>query len=74
MGTGVLITKKKHPLRGRTAVVTDVLCGQETSSGLKVAIQLTSFDPNAPYKKMTLDYDDVVEQRSSINMYALRLR
>ena len=45
-------------------VVTDVLRGQDTASGLKVAIQLAHHDPLAPFKKMIFDYDDIVEERS----------
>jgi hypothetical protein len=69
IGTQVIINAK-HPLKGYSAVVTDVLRNQETPSKLKLAIQLTRFDPNVPYKKLTLDYDHVVEERSSSNIYA----
>jgi len=51
-------------------MVTDMLCGQEMLSGLKLTIQLTRFNPTMPCKRLTLDYDDVVEQRFAFNTYA----
>lgn len=63
IGTNVIITKAGHPLKGNPAVVKDVLCSQQTASGLRVAAQITSFDPSRPFKTVVLDYDDVVEAR-----------
>ena len=55
-----------NPLKGYQGIVKDVLCGQDTASGLKVVIQLVHFDPSAPFKTAALDYyDDVVERRSA---------
>ena len=45
-------------------VVKDVLPGQDTASGLKIVLQLKHLDPSSPFKTITVDYDDVVEQRS----------
>jgi hypothetical protein len=45
-------------------VVTDVLRGHDTASGLRIEIQLLHFDPSAPYRKKIVDHDDVVEHRS----------
>ena len=45
-------------------VVKDVLRGQDTASGLKIAIQLTRLDPSSPFRTTVVDYDDVVEQMS----------
>jgi hypothetical protein len=45
-------------------VVKDVLPGQDTASGLKIVLQLKHLDPSAPFKTITVDYDDVVEQKS----------
>ena len=70
IGTPVIVIKEKHPFRTYPAMVTDVLCGQEMLSGLKLMIQLTCFDPTTPCKRLTLDYDDVVEQRFASNTYA----
>jgi hypothetical protein len=39
----------------------NVLCRQETSSGLQVAVQLAHLDPAFPIKTEVLDYDDIVE-------------
>ena len=64
ISTHVIITKLGSPLKGYVGVVKDVLRGQDTASGLKIVIQLTNFDPSAPYKTLIFDYDDVVEQRS----------
>jgi len=51
-------------------MATDVLCSQEMLSELKLMIQLTHFDPIMPCKRLTLGYDDVVEQRFASNTYA----
>jgi hypothetical protein len=45
-------------------VVTDVLRGHDTASGLKIEIQLLHYDPSTPYRKKIVDHDDVVEHRS----------
>ena len=45
-------------------VVKDVLPGQDTASGLKIVLQLEHLDPSSPFKTITVDYDEVVEQRS----------
>jgi hypothetical protein len=63
IGTRVIITKLGSPLKGYVGVVKDVLRGQDTSSGLKIALQLDHFDSSSPFKKLVIDYDDVVEQR-----------
>jgi len=70
ISTPVIVIKEKHPFRTYSAVVTDVLCSQETLSGLKPMIQLTHFDPTMPCKRLTLDYNNVVEQRFASNTYA----
>ena len=62
INTDVIITGR-HLLRTYPAIVKDVLCGQETPSGLKLVVQLTRLDSNAPFRDVTLDYDDVVEAR-----------
>jgi hypothetical protein len=61
IGTHVIITKLGNPFKGYVGVVKDVLRGQETASGLKVAIQLRRLDPSSPFRKTVVDYDDVVE-------------
>ena len=61
IGTTVLVAKTKHALKGCHGIVKNVLRGQETSSGLRVAIQLSSWNPACPFKTVVLDYDDVVE-------------
>lgn len=64
IGTPVIITKHGSALKGYLGVVKDVLRGQDTASGLKIAIQLTRYDPSSPFRTTVVDYDDVVEQRS----------
>lgn len=70
IGTRVVITKLGNPFKGRTGVVKDVLCGQETASGLKIGLQLEYLDPSSPFKSMVVDYDDVVE-KMSVNVLSL---
>jgi hypothetical protein len=67
IGTNVIITKLGSPLKGYVGVVKDVLCGQDTDSGLKITIQLAHINPSAPFLKIVVDYDDIVEQRSVNN-------
>jgi len=50
-------------------VVTDVLRGHDTASGLRIEIQLLHFDPSSPYRKKIVDHDDVVEHRSVKDLY-----
>jgi hypothetical protein len=63
IGTNVIITKLGHPNKGYVGVVKDVLRGQDTASGLKIDIQLAHLDPSSPFRRMIVDYDDVVEKR-----------
>lgn len=63
IGTYVIITKFKSPLKGYVGVVKDVLPGQDTASGLKLTIQLAHLNPSSPYQTVVVDHDDVVEQR-----------
>ena len=64
IGTHVIITKLGNALKGYVGIVKDVLRGQDTASGLKIAIQLTHLDPTSPFQTTVVDYDDVVEQTS----------
>ena len=64
IGTHVIIAKCGNALKGYIGVVKDVLCGQKTPSGLKIVLQLEHLNPSCPFKKMVIDYDDVVEKRS----------
>jgi hypothetical protein len=63
IGKYVIITKFGNPLKGYVDIIKDVLCGQDTASGLKMAIQLVHLDPSTPFKTTVVDYDDVVEQK-----------
>ena len=68
--TTVIVSKVKHPLKGYQGIIKNVLCKQETSSGLQVAIQLAHLDPAAPFKTEVLNYDDIVEA-SYVNLHLL---
>ena len=46
IGTHVIIMKIGHPLKGYVGIVTDVLCGQDTASSLKITIQLAHHNPS----------------------------
>ena len=61
LGQTILITKIKHPFKGRQAVVKNVLCNQDTISGLRIVAQLSHWDPTIPFQTIVLDYDDVIE-------------
>jgi hypothetical protein len=63
IGTNVIITKLGSPIKGYVGVVKDVVCGQDTASGLMIDIQLTHLNPSSPFQRTIVDYDDVVEQR-----------
>jgi len=63
IGTNVIITKLGNPNKGHVGVVKDVLCGQETASGMRISIQLAHYDPSSPFRTILVNYEDVVEQR-----------
>jgi hypothetical protein len=67
IGTHVIITKYGNALKEYVGIVKDVLRGQDTASGLKIAIQLTCLDLSSPFRTTVVDYDDVVEQMSVNN-------
>ena len=69
ISTQVIITKPGDPHKGYMGVVTDVLRGHDTASGLRIEIQLLHFDPSSPYRKKIVDHDDVVEHRSVKDLY-----
>jgi len=62
IGTNVIIAGR-HALKTRPAIIKDILCNQQTVSGLKVVIEVTYLDSNAPFRRLTLDYDSVLEAR-----------
>lgn len=64
VGTQVIIAKVGNPFKGNIGVVKDVLCRQDTASGLKISLQLERLEPSSPFKTIVMDYDDVVERRS----------
>jgi len=61
LGQTILITKIKHLFKGRQAVVKNVLCNQDTLSGIQIVVQLSYWDPTVPFQTIVLNYDDVVE-------------
>ena len=64
IGIHVIITKSGSPLKGYVGVVKDVLCRQDTASGLKIGIQLMHHDPSSPFQTTVVNYDDIVKQKS----------
>ena len=62
IGTEVVIARG-HGSKGYPGIVKDVLCNQSTPSGLRLVIQITSLDSNAPFTQLTLDFDHVLEAR-----------
>lgn len=58
VSTEVVIVKVGHARKGEPGVVTAVL---DDTTGIRLQVQLTRYDPNAPFTKITLDCDDVVE-------------
>lgn len=58
---GMNVTVIKHKMhKGKPAVVKEVLLGQATGSSIKLDLQLMSYDPAAPYQRILVDSDDVV--------------
>ena len=74
IGTCVIITKIGSPHKGYIGVIKDVLCGQDTASGLKISIQLMHLDPSSPFRTVIFDHDDVVEQRYKSNIFTYDAR
>jgi hypothetical protein len=74
IGTYVIITKLGNTRKGYVGIVKDVLRGQDTASGLKIAIQLQHLDPSAPFKTTILDHDDVVVKGSVNNLFCTRVK
>jgi hypothetical protein len=58
-----IVIAQGHPMKGYPGVVKDITCNQPTPSGLQVVVQITSLDPSAPFKCITVDYDHVLEAR-----------
>jgi hypothetical protein len=50
-------------MKGYPGIIKDVLCNQPTQSGLRVEVQITSLDSTAPFRRIILDYDLVVEAK-----------
>ena len=58
-----VIISGQHYMRGQKALIMNVLANQPTSSGLQVEIQSSTLHAVAPFRRMTIDYDDVVDAR-----------
>lgn len=69
-GTEVIVTKFLDPHKGEPGRITDVLLSQDSRSSLKLAIQLTRFNPARPYPTVVLDVEDVAEQMHVYRPYA----
>ncbi|KAF8177419.1 hypothetical protein BJ912DRAFT_1063575 [Pholiota molesta] len=66
--TKVLIAKIGHARKGEPAIVTAVL---DDPTGIRLHLQLSRYDPNKPFSKLTVDCDDVVEAttRKSLTLF-----
>jgi hypothetical protein len=58
-----IIISDRHALKGNFGIVKDVLPNQPTASGLKVQVELTTFDSTMSLRRLILDYDGVIEAR-----------
>jgi hypothetical protein len=58
-----IIISERHTLRTYQGIVKDVLHGQSTPSGLRVAVQMTINGLSMSHGCLILDYDSVVEAR-----------
>ncbi|KAH9478870.1 Transcription elongation factor SPT5 [Psilocybe cubensis] len=70
-GLEVIIQKYRHARKGETGRIKDVLHHIDNAE-LQLVIQLTRFNPFAPFQTIVVDYDDVVEM-SSFNELVLFL-
>lgn len=58
-----IIISGRHPFKSYSGFVKDVLSNQTTVSGLKVEVELSTFDQTMTLRRLILDYDMVVEAR-----------
>jgi hypothetical protein len=58
-----IIISGQHALKTYPGIVKDVIRGQSTPSGLRVAVQITTIGPHMSLGYLILDYDSVVEAR-----------
>jgi hypothetical protein len=58
-----IIISDRHALKAKVGIVKDVFCNQSTASGLKVEVELMTFDAMMSLRHLILDYDGVVEAR-----------
>lgn len=59
-GTDVLIVGHRH-LKGKVGMVTDVHICKSSPSGLVIEVALGVYDPAIPFKRVRVDYSQVVE-------------
>jgi hypothetical protein len=62
INTEVIITQG-HAMKAHHGIILDILCNQQTSSGLQVHLRLSSYDPTSQFRVITLDYDCIVEAK-----------
>lgn len=58
--------------KGEKGKILKVLRNQPTATGYKVEIQLLHYDPNNAFKTITIDHDDIVEERC-VSMYCINI-
>lgn len=61
-GLRVIISKVKHVWKGTNGVITGVSYGPEGKlSEIRLEVRVAHYNPAAPFRTITVDYDDVVE-------------
>ncbi|KAH9476447.1 Transcription elongation factor SPT5, partial [Psilocybe cubensis] len=66
-GVKVKISKQHHPRKGEYGVIQDVKENLDDNT-ITLHMQLTRYDPNAPFHRISVRYDDVVEFASSLEL------
>ncbi|KAF8973571.1 hypothetical protein BDZ97DRAFT_1751601 [Flammula alnicola] len=67
-GLNIIVSKTHHPHKGSTGEVKEVLSGQSTVTGIKLDVQLTRYDPSSPFRRILVDYDDVIEATTHVEL------
>ncbi|CAA7270364.1 unnamed protein product [Cyclocybe aegerita] len=69
ISTSVTIFRIGHPYKGHSGVVKNVLRSQPTDSGLRIEMQLTYLDPSKPFPLIIVDYGDVIETITALQLF-----
>ncbi|KAK0438716.1 uncharacterized protein EV420DRAFT_1735980 [Desarmillaria tabescens] len=66
IGIQVAVFQTGHPLRNKIGTVRDVICGQDSDSGLRLIIVLETYDPAITNKEYTVDYEHVLQVETKL--------